>query len=427
MAREGAREGRSWRRRLGSIAIGLAIGILAVVVLLAAFMASPLFERTLRSQVVPRVSQAIERQVEFERARGSLLPLVVRIQGLRVEGLGDYPILRAEDLALRVKIWPTLRTFGRTIALSVLRVRGAEANLVRTQEGEWDLPTIPVVPPEERRTYLVEDASVEGGIARIEDPSQGLRMEAQNIALAGSLSESAGALRSFQADVADGRVRAVARALLGGETPSFAADVEMDRIDLAAIPPLAGTMDGILDLDARLSGQGTGREAMMASLMGAAEMTLVNGRWLDLSFLEELASEIGEFIYLPRGAEPESDEALDLGSPIHAAFQLQDGWVTITEPPQIEAAFGGTEVSGRIALDRRLDLVLDIGLSSEFLSSISGGLVEPEEPIPVTLNVRGTTDNPEFELTDTEALEAENPGFFRRLFRSIRNILPTAH
>src|SRR5690606_15835437 len=139
--------------------------------------------------------------------------------------------------------------------------------------------------------------------------------------------------------------------------------------------------------------------------------------------LEELTAEIAEFIYLPKGAAPESDEAVDLGSPIQAAVQIEEGWVRITEPPQIRAAFGAVEVNGRAALDKRLDLILDIGLSSEFLSSISGGLVEPDEPIPVTLNVTGTTDNPEFELTDTEELEAQNPGYFRRLLRSIRDFL----
>lgn len=421
----GEKKGR--RGRLGSIAIGLAITVLVLVVLLAGFMASPLFERTLRAQVLPRVSTRVERRVEFERARGSLLPLVVRVQGLRVEGIGDYPIVRVDELALRVKIWPTLSTLGDTIALSVLRANGVEANLVRMQNGAWDLPTLPEVPPEERRTYVVDEATVDDGFARIHDPSRALRMEIRNIALEGSLSERAGSLRSFQAEVANGRVQAVARALLGSEAPSFTADVEMKRIDLGAIPPLAGTMDGILDMSTRLSGEGAERQALLASLQGAAEMTLENGRWLDLDFLEELATELGEFIYLPKGAAPESEEALDLGSPIQAAFQLEEGWVTITEPPQIEAAFGGTEVSGRVSLDQRLDLALDIGLSPEFLSSISEGLVEPEEPIPVTLLVRGTTQNPEFELTNTEALEAENPTFFRRLLRSLRNVLPTAH
>jgi len=44
---------------------------------------------------------------------------------------------------------------------------------------------------------------------------------------------------------------------------------------------------------------------------------------------------------------------------------------------------------------------------------------------PVALRITGTTSAPHYELTDTEALEAENPGFFRRLFRSLRDILPT--
>ncbi|HLV60297.1 MAG TPA: hypothetical protein VKY51_02740 [Fredinandcohnia sp.] len=153
-------------------------------------------------------------------------------------------------------------------------------------------------------------------------------------------------------------------------------------------------------------------------------MRLEDGRWHDLSLLEKLTAEIAEFIYLPRGAAPESDEAIDLGSPIEAAARLEKGWVRITRPPEIRAAFGATEVNGRMSLDERLDLLLDIGLSSEFLSTISGGLVEPDEPIPVKMRVTGTTDEPEFELTDTEALEAQNPTFFRRLLRAIRNALP---
>lgn len=423
MAEKG--EGRPERRgKLGTIAIGLAIALLVLVVLVAAFMASPLFEKTLRSRVLPRVSETIEREVLVDRARGSLLPLVVRLEGLRVEGMGDYPIVRVEKLALRVKIWPTLRTLGKTIALSVLRVEGAEANLVRMQDGEWDLPRVPEVPPEERRTYLVDEATVEGALARVDDPARNLRMEARNISLAGALREDAASLRSFRAEVANGTIQAVARARYGETSPGVDADVEVVSLDLGALPPLTGIMSGLLDATIRLTGEGKGREALMSSLIGSGQMRLVNGRWHDLSLVEKLTAEIGEFIYLPKGAAPESDEAVDLGSPIQAAAQIEEGWVQITEPPEIRAAFGSAEVNGRLALDKRLDLLLDIGLSPEFLSTISGDLVEPDDPIPVTLRVTGTTDDPEFELTDTEELEAQNPTFFRRLLRSIRNILP---
>lgn len=410
-------------KRAGYVVLWLLIALLVLLLLVAAFMASPLFEKTLQSQILPRVSETIERQVTVQRARASLLPLVVRLEGATVEGVGDYPIVRAENLALRVKIWPTLRTLGDTIALSVLRIDGAQANLVRMENGEWDLPTLPEVPPEERRTYLVDDATIENALARVVEPAQGLRMEARNIFLAGSLREDAASLRSFRANIADGTVQAVARARTGERAPGLDLDVEATSLDLGAFPQLAGLMSGILDAQARISATGQGREALMSSLVGSAQMRLVNGQWRDLSFLEELTAEIAEFIYLPKGAAPESDEAVDLGSPIQAAVQIEEGWVRITEPPQIRAAFGAVEVNGRAALDKRLDLILDIGLSSEFLSSISGGLVEPDEPIPVTLNVTGTTDNPEFELTDTEELEAQNPGYFRRLLRSIRDFL----
>lgn len=420
-------QSRWWpQSKLGKLLVGLAIALLVLIVLLAAFLASPLFESTLRSQILPRASETLEREITVQRARASLLPLVVRLEGLTMEGLGDYPIARAERLVVRPKIWPALRSFGKTIALSVLRVEGGESNLVRLENGEWDLPTIPEVPPEERRTYIVEDASVEGFIARIIDPSQGMEMEAQNLSLTGSLSEDAAALESLRTEVAGGIVQAVARARTGGDAPGFTTDVEVSRLDLGQLPQLAGLMSGILDTTVRLSAEGSERSEMMSSLIGSAETRLEDGKWHDLSFLEELVASIGEFIYLPAGAEPEESEAVDLGSPIEAAVVIEEGWVRITEPPNIRAAFGAVEVNGRMALDKRLDLVLDIGLSSEFLSTISGGLVEPDEPIPVTLEVTGTTDDPSFELTDTEELEAQNPGFFRRLFRSIRNVLPTS-
>lgn len=411
-------------RKAGTVVLVVVVALFVLLLLVAAFLASPLFERTLRSQILPRVSERIEREVTVESARSSLLPLTLRLRGVRIEGKGDYAIASAERIDLRVKIWPTLRTFGKTIALSVLRVSGAQANLVRLEDGSWDLPTLPRPPPEERRTYVVEDALVEAPEVRMQD--RGASMEARNVRLEGSLTEDAASLRSLRAEVGNGVVQAVARALLG-ESPSFAADVELSGVDLSSFPQLAGTMDGILDATARFSGEGADRSALLSSLVGSGRMNLRDGRWLDLSFLERLTAEVAELIYVPRGARPESEEALDLGSPITAAAVLEKGWITITEPPTIRAAFGATEVTGRASLDERLDLVLDIGLSPEFLSDLTGGLVAPDEPIPVTLLVTGTTDDPKYELTNTEELEAANPGFFRRLFRSIRDLLPTGH
>lgn len=402
----------------------MAIALLVLVILLAAFLASPLFERVLRTRVLAAASERFERSLTLRKARASLVPLVVRVEDFTLQGLGDDPILRADRIALRVRVWPTLRTLGRTIALAVVRVEGGEANLMRLPDGSWDLPTLPYVPPEERRTYLVDEATVEKMVARVVDPARGLRMEAQNVSLDASLQEDALAIRKLRAEIAGGVVQAVARARTGGAAPGMAADVEISRLDLGRVPPLAGLLSGVLYATVRLSGEGVGREALANSLVGSGEMRLEDGRWHDLSLLEKLTAEIAEFIYLPRGAAPESDEAIDLGSPIEAAARLEKGWVRITRPPEIRAAFGATEVNGRMSLDERLDLLLDIGLSSEFLSTISGGLVEPDEPIPVKMRVTGTTDEPEFELTDTEALEAQNPTFFRRLLRAIRNALP---
>src|SRR5690606_32825960 len=167
------------------------------------------------------------------------------------------------------------------------------------------LPTLPYVPPEERRTYLVDEATVEKMVARVVDPARGLRMEAQNVSLDASLQEDALAIRKLRAEIAGGVVQAVARARTGGAAPGMAADVEISPLDLGRVPPLAGLLSGVLYATARLSGEGVGREALANSLVGSGEMRLEDGRWHDLSLLEKLTAEIAEFIYLPRGAAPE--------------------------------------------------------------------------------------------------------------------------
>jgi|GEM_PF-3591103 len=107
---------------MGRVVLVVAIALLVLLLVTAAFLASPLFERTVERWVLPRVSERIEREVTIESARGSLIPLVVRLRGARIQGQGEYAIATAETVDLRVKIWPTASRFGKTIALGVLRV-----------------------------------------------------------------------------------------------------------------------------------------------------------------------------------------------------------------------------------------------------------------------------------------------------------------
>lgn len=132
---------RRGRGGIGRVVVGVAIALLVLVILLAAFLASPLFERVLRTRVLAAASERFERSLTLRKARASLVPLVVRVEDFTLQGLGDDPILRADRIALRVRVWPTLRTLGRTIALAVVRVEGGEANLMRLPDGSWDLPT----------------------------------------------------------------------------------------------------------------------------------------------------------------------------------------------------------------------------------------------------------------------------------------------
>lgn len=423
---ETERERPKSRRALRWVGFSL-LGLLGLVVLLlilgTVVVATPLFERIVQGTVLPKVSETIERRVTVESARGWLLPLRFRFEGLRVQGLGEHPIVEAERTRVRIKFWKTATSLGRVIALESLAIEGMEANLVRLRDGTFDLPQIPKVPPEKRRKTYVDDATIRGPVARFIDPAQGMHLEAKELFLSAWMGKEGAALETLQAAFASGWVDVKARSSNAGTATFWEADVNLDGIDLAALPQMKGKFDGVVGGKAHVSGGGTTKEEILRTLTGTSEMVLLDGRFLDLNALEKIGVELAEFIYVPKGALKEA-KALDLNSPIRGAARIEDGWVRITEPPRIRAAFGGAEIRGRVSLEKQLDLVVDLGLSAEFLKKLTGGLASPDEPVPVKLRVEGTIEHPRISLTDTDKLEAQNPGFFRRLLGAIGRLLP---
>lgn len=424
--REPERSGGGKALRWAGFALLWLLGLLVLLfVIVAVVVATPLFEKIVQGTILPRVSETIERRVTVESAQGWLVPPRFRFEGLRVQGLGERPIFEAERTRVRVKFWETATSLGQVVALTSVGVEGVEANLVRLEDGTFDLPKIPEAPPEKKkkREIRVDDLYARGGVARFVDAASGMELEATELFLSAWMAEEEAALEVLEAAFASGWVEASARATFAGTATFWEADLDVDGVDLAALPPMQGKLDGTLGGQTHVSGGGTTKEDILRSLNGTGEMVLEDGRYLDTGFLEEIATELGELIYVPKGGHPDT-EALDLNSPIRGAARIEDGWVRITEPPQIEAAFGGAEITGGVSLAKQLDLVVDVGLSTEFLSAFSGGLVSPDEPVPVTLRIEGTTDDPEISLTDTDELEAQNPGFFRKLLRRIGDLLP---
>lgn len=406
---------------MGVVGLVLAGILLLLLSLAAIFFATPLFQSVLQSEVLPRVSERIGREVTVERARGNLLTLNFRFRGIRVEGSGETPIVVIDELQARPKLWPMIRSLGDTVALSSLRIDGMEANLIRRPDGTFDLPTLPEVPPEERRTYVVDRAVVEGAEVNYIDQAEQTSVTLSDLHLAASLGEDEAVLRGLGANVAEGRLFATARAQLGEEVGDWEATVDLAEVDLGALPPVANSLQGILDAEGSFSGTGTEREQILSSLTGNARVEIDDMRWLNTTFLQDLATEIGEFIHFPKGAAPDYEDSLDFGSPIVAEFEVDEGWVNITEPPDLRAAFGEAEVRGRVSLQKELDLIVDLGLAPEFLSKMTAGTVEPDEPVPVTLEVKGTTDNPDMNLVDTGDLSDLDPGLIDRIRNWIRD------
>jgi AsmA protein len=186
--------------------------------------------------------------------------------------------------------------------------------------------------------------------------------------------------------------------------PVWSLQAKLDGTDLgqsteqvAKVHPLEGTLGGSLQLHGagadwpNIRNSVTGQGALV--VRNATFNTDLQGRMAD-AFVHVLqALPVGN----ERGALPKGEKT-GLGD-LHANFVVQDGWMRLTSPLDVQTPLGALHVDGRVGLDRALDLAGNIELSPQFVQTVTAGKLVPHAAVSIPIAVRGNASDPTFQVT----------------------------
>lgn len=176
------RSGMGRAAKWAAVAVGV---LVAAVVALALALDSDAISGRVKAVVVPRVSEALGRELTVADARLSIFPNPrVRLGGAQLAGRGDEPPLaRLESLDVEIGLWPLVRSLGKEVRVHGLTLVRPEVNLVRGRDGRWNYAGLggasPAPPAEERAPsgapvrFAVEKATLRDGTLRFIDLAQG--------------------------------------------------------------------------------------------------------------------------------------------------------------------------------------------------------------------------------------------------------------
>lgn len=272
---EPPRRGRRRVRR--ALAIGAAVLVVAVGVVLAALHTGPA-----RQYALKRVAQLLQQQhIEFntDQLSYNLLAMRLSLNNVRVRSqeAPDLPPFAAiERVSLDLSLRALLR--GRYVLQSGV-AEGVAVHYVVSADGRDNLPHPPRDPdqPSEPLDYLIEDLQVRNARVRYENQPQRI-----DVTLPVSLMRVAGSAltdrHSVTLESADGRIvlqdRAIAVKRLSGEIDLGDDDARVARLEVEADGArlaLSGTVAPFADPRADLALRGTVDAARAAPLAGIRE------------------------------------------------------------------------------------------------------------------------------------------------------------
>jgi uncharacterized protein YhdP len=245
-----------------------AAAVLFVLALVALWLALPrvLGSEAMRARLESAAHDATGRAVRWDALDVGLLPPRLVVEGVRIEdAAGGAPRFAAERIALEVALLPLL---ARAVVVDSLRLSGATARLVRTEQGielpflppeaeesEASAPREPSGPKDEGLALAVRQVALERSEIVLEDRTldpaaslalRDLEARVRGESLAGPVHfELSGALAS------GGTLRGEGRAQSRGEVRF---DLELAGVDLAVVAPY-------LDAGQTASGAATGKVA----------------------------------------------------------------------------------------------------------------------------------------------------------------------
>ncbi|MDD2335636.1 MAG: AsmA family protein [Geobacteraceae bacterium] len=167
--------------------------------------------------------------------------------------------------------------------------------------------------------------------------------------------------------------------------------VQVEKLVAAFAPKAAGSISGVLQAKADLSGSGVTPVAMKRNLIGKGSFDLKNGKLTGSGFMSELAGFLGS-----------ADLRVVRFSSFAGTYRIKDGQVNL------DSALDGSDIrmkpQGRIGLDKSLDLDIDTLIAPRIAGKLATGTVGSfvtndhgwsELPLKAT----GTVGSPHFSLS----------------------------
>lgn len=216
---------------------------------------------------------------------------------------------------------------------------------------------------------------------------------------------------------------------LDEEVPEWTLVANLSGVELgSAFAGLSGirALDGALSGALELEGAGADWEAIRDDLQGSGRLQVADGELQGLDLGSELRRELA-VVSRALGREvpvPEVQrEPTRLGD-FATSINVDDGWIHLTRPIAFDApVVGRGSVTGRIGLDRSLDLQGTVSLPPEFVASATNGRFTPEQPVKVPLQIGGTAESPSVRIDPVDLAAALAPRSFERIERGLRERL----
>jgi len=167
--------------------------------------------------------------------------------------------------------------------------------------------------------------------------------------------------------------------------------VRIEKIVPVFAPKAAGSISGILSLQANLTGSGTNPAVMKRNLAGSGDFEVQNGRFAGSGFMSELARFLGS----------EELRIVRFSSYV-GTYRIKNGQVLL------DSSLTGSDVrmkpKGRIGFDKSLDMTIDTRIAPRITARVAGGTVgsfitDEQGWGILPLKATGTIGSPRFSLS----------------------------
>jgi AsmA protein len=183
--------------------------------------------------------------------------------------------------------------------------------------------------------------------------------------------------------------------------PAWNLQAKLDGTDLgrsteqiAKVRPVDGALGGSL----QLHGAGADWPNIRTTVTGRGDLAVRNATLatnLPARFADAFVQTLQALEVQPN-ALPKIDKTA-LGD-LRANVVVQEGWLRLTSPLDVQTPFGALHLDGRVGLDRALDLAGTVDLDPRWVQTLTGGKLAPRTAVPIPVAVKGTASEPAFQV-----------------------------